>query len=286
MVKNDGPTGASSGDHTQLTADEDAGTRDHSGPLDVGSVLVLGAGAVASALAYWARELETGDEPWDFVDGDLSLLHNTNRCLTMTAQDTSWAGVTPTSKAEAIARAVGGRPHVQWYDEWLPEHQARHDVVLCLANERGVRPFVAGRGEPLLLHATTSANWTAELHRHLADRDDCPACRLPDTRTATPMCATGPVEPTKPDSPDAALPFLSAAAGLLLAAALANLADGHIEQGMFNHWQWDLTFPEPLIQANSWPPSSACRHVQPPAIRSIIQSQDPRRWDVLDTATD
>lgn len=269
----------------ERTADDAAGTRDHTDPLNVGTVLVIGAGAVASGLAYWVRELGIAGDPWDFVDGDIAELHNTNRCPTMTAVHAGWAdgspGGTPVNKAEAIAWAVDGHPHPQWYEQWLPDHQARHDLVLCLANERGVRPFVAQRGEPLLLHATTSVNWTAELHRHLSGRDDCPACRLPDTHTARPLCATGPINPTQPDSPDAALPFLSAGAGLLLAAALADLPhSAHTD--VHNHWQLDLTFPEPLIRSLRWPASDECPHQLPRSIRRVIQSENPRRWDHLD----
>jgi hypothetical protein len=273
----------------ELAADGAAGIRDHAGPIDVGTVLVIGAGAVASGLAYWVRELDVVGEPWDFVDGDTVELHNTNRCLTMTAAHAGWIdGVLsgePVSKSEATAWAVEGRGHPRWYEQWLPDHQARHDLVLCLANEHGVRPFVAQRGEPLLLHATTSANWTAELHRHLSSRDDCPACRLPDSHTAQPACATGPVNPIKRGSPDAALPFLSAAAGLLLAAALADLPHGVVCQGPRNHWQLDLTFDELLIQSNQWPWSDACPHQQPRSIRRVIQRQSARRWDNLDVDT-
>ncbi|WP_034270659.1 hypothetical protein [Haloechinothrix halophila] len=274
----------------ELSADLTAGTRDHPGPVEIGSVLTVGAGAVASGAAYWARELGITGEPWDFVDGDIVELHNTNRCLTMTAAHAGWADGSPSgkpvSKAEATAWVVDGCSHEEWYEQWLIEHQERHDLVLCLANERGVRPFVTQRGEPLLLHATTSPQWTAELHRHLPSRDDCPACRLPDTRTAKPMCASGPVSLGQPDSPDAALPFLSAAAGLLLVAALAELPRGVLQAEPRNHWQLDLTFAERLFRSHRWQPSGQCPHTQPRSIRRMIQREDPRRWDHLDTATD
>jgi hypothetical protein len=126
----------------ELVAGTEAGTRDHTGPIDVGNVLVVGAGAVATALLYWARELGTRGD-WDIVDKDAAELHNTNRCLTMTAADAGWPDGEPTTaaadKAVSAARTIGGHPHVEWYDQWRPHPEARHDLVLPLANGRGVR---------------------------------------------------------------------------------------------------------------------------------------------------
>jgi hypothetical protein len=269
----------------EFTADSQAGIRDKPGPIDVGTVLVVGAGAVASGLAYWARELGVTSK-WDIVDADAVELHNTNRCMTMTAEHAGWPHGEPAHRAEdkatAVAWAVDGTPHPQWYDQWQPSHDERHDLILCLANDRGVRTLIAHRGEPVLLHATTSKNWTSELHRHVPDRDDCPACRLPDNALPQLACATGPVNPTQMDSPDAALPFLSAAAGLLLAAALADLPNTPVLFGQTNHWQFDLTLGGQLLSPHQHPARTGCDHIQPAAIRQAFQTDSPHRWDYID----
>jgi hypothetical protein len=272
----------------ELAAGAGVGTRDHTGPIEVGDVLVVGAGAVTTALLYWARELGTcGD--WDIVDGDTAELHNTNRCLTMTAADAGWPGGEPVTiplhKAKAAATAIGAHPHTEWYDQWQPNHDTRHDLVLPLANGRDVRTLIAQRGEPLLLHATTSRNWTAELHRHRPDRDDCPSCRIPATTRTQMACSTGPATPQEPDSPDAALPFLSAAAGLLLAAALATLPASTTIEHPPNHWQLDVTLSNKLLRTLRHPPREGCRHIQTSPIRHLFQSSQPRRWDNLDNQT-
>jgi hypothetical protein len=263
----------------ELAADHDAGTRDHRTPIDVGDVLAVGAGAVTAALVYWLRELGITHGMWDFLDRDDAELHNTNRCMTMTAAQAGWPNGEPTiaagNKATAVAQAIGGRPHPVWYDQWKPHHQARHDLVLPLASERG---------EPLLLHATTSPNWTAELHRHLPDQDDCIDCRLPDTTTPRMRCSTGPVDVTNSKSPDAALPFLSAAAGLMLAAALAALPNGPAMTGRINHWQLDLTLSMPLLRHHQHQQRQACREQPSAALRRLISESEPRRWDYLDHA--
>jgi hypothetical protein len=269
----------------ELAAGADAGTLDHTGPIDVGDVLVVGAGAVTTALLYWAREIGTCGN-WDIVDGDTAELHNTNRCLTMTAADAGWPdgepATVPLAKAVTAARAIGANPHTEWYDQWQPHHDARHDVVLPLANGRDVRTLIAQRGEPLLLHATTSPNWTAELHRHRPDRDDCPSCRIPDMTTPQMDCSTGPAVPEQADSPDAALPFLSAGAGLMLAAALVALPASETLEHQANHWQLDLTMTGNLLRPLRHPPRDGCNHIQTSPIRHAFQSSQPRRWDDLD----
>lgn len=271
-----------------LTFGKSEDTDDRVGPIDVGDVLVIGAGAVATALLYWAREIGIHGQ-WDVVDGDWSELSNTNRCLTMTAAHAGWPDGEPRgtslAKAVAAAQAIEVGHHTQWYDQWQPDHDVRYDLVLPLANDRGVRALMAQRGEPLLLHATTSANWTAELHRHSPDRDDCPACRIPDTAQPKMACANGPAIPEQPSSPDAALPFLSAGAGLLLAAALADLNQAPALETRFNHWQLDMTLSGYPLRSLQHPRRRACTHTQPPNIRRVYQSTDPRRWDYLDHET-
>jgi hypothetical protein len=98
-----------------------------------------------------------------------------------------------------------------------------------------VRHAIGQRGENLLLHATTSSNWTAELHRHIASRDDCIDCRIPEALHARFTCSTGPAQPSTEANFDAALPFLSGTAGLLLAAGLVRLQHGTVQRGPHNH---------------------------------------------------
>ncbi len=83
-----------------------------------------------------------------------------------------------------------------------------------------------------MIHATTSPNWQTQLHRHRPVRDCCLASRLPDTDLPTPACAAAPLsiqDLGQGRQPDAALPFLSAAAGLLIAADLVRLGLGEYE---------------------------------------------------------
>lgn len=261
------------------------GPSDAVGPLDLGFVAVLGAGAVASALAYWVRHLGvTGD--WVFVDGDNVELHNTNRSLGLFARHAGWVDGEPirepAPKADMAAELLGVRSYPGWYDDWVPSEHSPPDVVLPLANGPGLRSAVGQRGEPLLLHATTSTSWTAELHRHLAEDDGCIACRLPESATASLACSTSPL-PDAPGGSDAALPFLSGAAGLLLLTGLVHLMNGRLPAFDANHWQLHLDLgPRHLITSRTWPCWQTCtvRRNLPRQLRRRL----PRgaRWSHLD----
>ncbi|MFD6995103.1 hypothetical protein ACFWA5_02220 [Streptomyces mirabilis] len=272
----------------ERTADADAGTTSLTGPVDVGDVLVVGAGAVSQALFYWLCEIGVVGK-WDIVDGDLAELHNTNRCLGMTSADAGWPNALPHGvsrhKVSITAELTGAHPHPHWYDTWPDLADApRYDLVLPLANERGVRAQIAALGQPILLHATTSPNWTAELHRHIPDRDDCPACRIPAAQTSSFLCGTGPAIPATQESPDAALPFLSATAGLLLAASLFELHEGNeLITGRQNHWRLHLELGHRLWQS-AIHLNNACPHVLPPAARQTLHTPAAGRWSTVDPA--
>lgn len=257
-----------------------------SGPVDVGDVQVIGAGAVGHALAYWLRELGAVGA-WQFVDADQAELHNTNRCLGMTAEAAGWPEGRPSgqavSKAASASALIAAEPIVAWHDQ-LRSDRNRPDLVLVLANERNVRLEVASLGEPVLLHATTSPNWTAELHRHVAGTDDCPACRIPDSHVPQFACSTGPVDATLPRGNDAALPFLSATAGLMLACALLDLQHNRsMLSGKHNHWRLDMALAAASrLWQRSINPGDRCPHTLSARVRARLHGTNPRRWDFIE----
>lgn len=283
----------------ERTEGDAAGTSSVVGPVDVGTVHLVGAGAVAHGLLYWLREIGVVGN-WEIVDGDLAEVHNTNRCMGMDAIDAGWPnGIQSheagTNKAVVAARLIGATAHPYWYDKSLLVTASRPDLLLPLANGRDVRSNVAVRGFPLIVHATTSTNWTAELHRHIAGRDECLACRFPG---ATPEfeCSTGPTHPgvkTIPSndpeedvtSDDAALPFLSATAGLMLAISLLQLSpDQPFVTDRDNHWVLHLLLGHRLVQS-SIRLGPECKHLPSSDFRSRIHSSSPTRYDYLDVGT-
>jgi hypothetical protein len=258
------------------------GTSTITGPIGAGDVAIVGAGAVAHSLGWWATEFGQRGS-WSVIDGDDAELSNTNRCMAMSAADAGWPAGLPgahaRAKADVLADFLHAEPIPTWFDTRTPA--TRPDLVLILANERGVRAHAPALGEPILLHATTSSFWTAELHRHLPTTDDCPACRIPAGTAPTFACSTGPVGP-EPGSGDAALPFLSAAAGLMLTVALYQLAHGEpLIAGRHNHWRMSF---EHGVGLHHFVHAPRCPHTLSTAARRALHTAQPRRHDHLDPA--
>lgn len=253
------------------------------GPIDVGRVLQAGAGAVGSALDYWIAIIGAAGS-WTIADGDAVDVTNLNRQMIYTATDAGFPDGAAGNKAAATADAVGAPAHPEpcWVDQIPGIGETLYDLILPLANEYGARIFLQSRAEPLLLHATTTPNWSATVHRHIAGRDDCIVCRLPAEEDPAFACSTAEVG-TDEKKADASLPFLSAAAGALLLAEIVRLQHGHLADRATNYAVLDLAEPIPLARAYSWPGCRAvCRAVVPAAAR--IALNQTTRWSHLDGA--
>ncbi len=97
--------------------------------------------------------------------------------------------------------------------------------MIAAANEDHVRYQIEAAMPPVQIYGTTGKNWQASVFRHIPHRDPCSLCVFPDDgpRLST-ACATGPMtRETNNKQIDAALPFLSFAAGLMAAAEILKL---------------------------------------------------------------
>jgi hypothetical protein len=186
------------------------------------------------------------------------------------------------NKAECAAALFGGRAEPIWYHEFNQDG-FRADLVLPLANEHSVRHFVACRGEPVVLHATTSRLGEAQFHRHIVGQDDCIVCRMPAPETQPAFsCATAPVVSVGAHSADAALPFMSAAAGLALLSGLFRLQHGELGEGRHN--MWAICFGDERRNGRRAinQCQDGCAVTLPPEARRRIHKG--RRWSYLDAA--
>ena len=253
------------------------------GPIDVGRVLQAGAGAVGCALDLAGILVGLAGQ-WAIVDGDLVEVSNLNRQVLFLASDTGWPIGVAANKALSVSRRTRASTGVNitaaagWYDAEPNILKGSYDVVLALANDRGVRGALQGRQPTVLLHATTSASWQAQVHRHVAGHDDCINCRIPP-QVAAMRCSTGEVDAAGAAA-DAALPFLSMMAGVLLAAQLSRLQHDVILQTAANQTYIDLREATPLHAEVIRRCRRTCQTRLPSAVRRQIDARS--RWLGLD----
>jgi hypothetical protein len=262
-------------------------TTERTGPseldvVDVGTVWLVGAGAVGSCLAWWLSLIGVVGV-WHVIDDDHIKQLNLDRSLTSFDADANEDPAAFTYKSEAVAQLLPGAvAHRMRWDAFRGLDLPLPDVIIPVANEDSVRAKISQLGHPAVIHATTGREWTAELHRHLPDKDGCLSCRLPP---GTPIfaCAEGEVPSQAPGiRNDASLPFLSAAAGLLLLTGLLQLQSGEWERHDRNHWR--AHFDEPSLRFSRWSCSQDCATWSLPAVRA--RNFERTRWFALDrTAT-
>ncbi len=261
------------------------GDRAEEGPLslealNVGRVLMIGAGAVGSALGFWLRVFgEAGN--WVIADKDQIAVHNLNRSLLFTAAEAGWPMGVPKYKCDVVAEALHSAvPARAWYDEYVANNPSEFDVVLCLANERGIRHELSCRNFSVVLHATTGVNWTSQLHRHIPGVDDCVFCRAGEITPVQFGCSTGEVVTAEGKRSDAALPFLSAASGLMLATLLQRLQAGGIHELDCNDWRWDFNSLYRMSSRAKRSCSDTCTRVSSKGIRDRLHLAG--RWKHLE----
>lgn len=248
--------------------------------LDVGRMLVIGAGAVGSSLGYWIRLFGWGGA-CVIVDKDPIEIHNLNRSLLFTAVDAGWPAGPARYKCDVLADALPNTvPVRRWYDEYAADNSSEFDLVLCLANERGVRHELACRNFSVLLHATTGTNWTSQLHRHVPGIDDCVFCRAGEIKPVQFGCSTGEVITPEGERSDAALPFLSAASGLMLATLLQRLQYGCLTDLDCNDWRWDFNSLYRMASKGKRCCSDTCTRVSSKSIRDQLHMKG--RWKHLE----
>ena len=190
--------------------------------IELGSALMVGAGAVGGCMLYFLRMLPVGGS-LEVVDHDVVKFLNLNRSTILGIDD---VGQPKASVAEAY---FAGHPltvkgHAVDYRSYLEaRRRAAVDLVIPVANEMGVRWDLANGTPPLMVYGSTGTDWSAHLGRHIPFREDCLSCRFSQAVEPQMACASGAIEAPEAAQPDAALPFLSSLAALLAVAELCKL---------------------------------------------------------------
>jgi molybdopterin/thiamine biosynthesis adenylyltransferase len=197
-------------------------------PSHLGNIWVVGTGSVGSSALYFLS-LMTRDFDAGLIDMDHVEVENISRAPIMNADDVN------RSKVEVAGNFLSsiGVKNVQIdncalheSDLWLNRPPNTPDVLISAANEHNVRYHIESGFPSLQIYATTGKNWQANLIRHSPNHGACSCCLFPPDQTqAITKCATMSLDSRKPDDDenDAALPFLSYAAGLMVAAEICKL---------------------------------------------------------------
>ncbi len=194
----------------------------------LGNMWTVGTGSVGTSILYFLS-LATNKFSGALFDMDSVECHNLDRSPIFTYQD---LGRQKTTVTQEYLSRVGVRMKSEpvALDEselWKERKQGIPDIVITAANERNVRTIVETGFPPIQIYGTTGQNWQATVLRHIPMRDPCSRCVFSDSQQEPTVCATcsvvdGSNKSTEPIV-DAALPFLSFAAGTMAASEILKL---------------------------------------------------------------
>lgn len=188
-----------------------------------GVLWFVGLGSVGTAIAYFLT-LATRRFAARLFDMDEVEIHNLDRSPVFMARHVGLKKVeaaadylteSGVSAVEADPLALDEAPAWQGRPPGIP------DILVSAANERNVRTVIENGYPPLQIYGTTGRHWQAAVVRHMPLEDPCSCCLFPEADHAPTACATGPAQRGEGGAQmDAALPFLSFAAGVMAAAEI------------------------------------------------------------------
>ncbi|MGH7121479.1 MAG: ThiF family adenylyltransferase [Acetobacteraceae bacterium] len=203
-----------------MTAPEDAPLIAVSSP---GALWFVGVGSVGTAILYFLS-LTTRDFSARLFDMDKVKVHNLDRSPLFIDRHVGWEKVKAAADYLSALGVSDVDPEPVALDEaatWRERPPGVPDILISAANERNVRAVIENNYPPLQIYGTTGRHWQAAVIRHAPFEDPCSCCLFPETAHAPTTCATGSVpQADTGEQMDAALPFLSFAAGAMAAAEI------------------------------------------------------------------
>lgn len=193
----------------------------------LGNLTTVGTGSVGTAALYFLS-LFTRQFDVALIDMDFVEIENLDRSPIFAASD---EGLFKVDATAAYLREIGvGNVREESCELaestlWQLRQEGTPDIVIATANENHVRFLIEVAMPPIQIYGTTGKNWQATVYRHIPHRDPCSLCVFPDVGPQRPTtCATGKaIRETDGKQIDAALPFLSFAAGLMATAEILKL---------------------------------------------------------------
>lgn len=188
--------------------------------VDLGKIWTIGVGSVGTSALY-CLGLTSGTMDLTLFDMDRVKVENMDRSPLFGATDLRKPKVEVT---KTFLESMGIK-NITAVDKALHEsellgkrNQGDPDIFISTANELNVRSIIESSFPPLQIYGTTGKDWQASIIRHIPLIDPCSCCLFPDTIHAETACATSKAEAINGDQVDAALPFLSFAAGVMAAS--------------------------------------------------------------------
>ncbi len=194
----------------------------------LGELWAIGTGSVGTAALYFltlfTRRFDAG-----LIDKDDVEIENLDRSPIFIATDEGQPKVHATANYLRSVGVASVRPERATLGEsklWRTRQESTPDLLIAAANEDHVRFQIEADMPPIQIYGTTGKSWQASVIRHVPLQGPCSLCLFPDSGPVAPTaCATGKVvSPVNGKRIDAALPFLSFAAGLMTAAEILKLA--------------------------------------------------------------
>lgn len=198
--------------------------------VNLGTVELAGVGSIGSALLYVLDMLPVQAE-LALIDHDIVEFENLNRSPIFTAADADVGDRTKVAVGEQYL-AAHDSISVQAFPERYGATQAQDslypDIVLPEVDDDRAREDIQYSRPPLMIETTTNGT-AVNVRRQIPIQEACLLCHFPPDETSySPACAMAEVDTQGAtadnenggESGDAALPFVSCLAGVLLAGEL------------------------------------------------------------------
>ena len=195
----------------------------------LGNIWVVGAGSVGTAALYFLS-LITRRFSAVLIDMDRIKRQNLDRSPIFTDNDVGRYKVEATRdflQDIGISNVQTEICALHESELWSGRPAGTPDLLIAAANEQNVRYHVEAQYPPIQLYGTTGGSWQASLIRHIPGIEPCSCCLFPDEIShAALACGSASVQSdfNGTEQIDAALPFLSFAAGLMTATEIFKLS--------------------------------------------------------------
>lgn len=192
--------------------------------IELGTVELVGVGSIGSSLLYMLPMLPI-EGTFTLTDPDVVEYSNLNRSPIFNVKDAAEERNKTLAGERFICDSVDVRTFSERYGASRAQDDVVPDIVLPEVDSDQARADIQYSRPPLMLETTTNES-SVNVARHIPIVDACLLCHFPPGESSyTPACATLdngsiPDPDEEEEGPDAALPFVSTLAGILLAGEL------------------------------------------------------------------